>query len=373
MNEKTYFPGLNALRFFSALAVIITHIELLKHKLELPNYWHIEIIEKLGVIGVSFFFVLSGFLITYLMMEEKEKTSFFSIKKFYIRRVLRIWPLYFLILFFGFFILPKFTFLSYFSENFHFFFFENLICYLLILPNFSSSFFSTVPLIGQLWSIGIEEQFYLFWPLFFRFFKRFSFRNLLSLLGIIILIKFLALVLSDFYLLNNLKFFFSMLKFENMVIGAIGAVILKNNIYVALNLIYNPLVFFSSIIGIFLSIYVTPNYLKDGLHIFHSIFFIIIILNFSANKKYFSIFETKFLNLLGTISYGIYMYHMIVIYFAIKFITHYDFFDINSFYGFLILYGSTILITVLISYFSYYYFEIKFLNLKSSLINLFKF
>ena len=38
MNEKIYFPGLNALRFFSALAVIITHIELLKHKFELPNY-----------------------------------------------------------------------------------------------------------------------------------------------------------------------------------------------------------------------------------------------------------------------------------------------------------------------------------------------
>ena len=57
MNEKIYFPGLKALRFFSALAVVITHIELLKHKFELPNYWHIEIIEKLGVIGVSFFFV----------------------------------------------------------------------------------------------------------------------------------------------------------------------------------------------------------------------------------------------------------------------------------------------------------------------------
>ena len=171
MNEKTYFPGLNALRFFSALAVIITHVELLKHKFKLPNYWHIEIIEKLGVIGVSFFFVLSGFLITYLMLEEKENTSLFSVKNFYIRRVLRIWPLYFLILFIGFFILPNFTYLEYFSDNFKLYFTENLICYLLILPNVSSSFFSIVPLIEQLLSIGIEEQFYLLWPLFFKFFK----------------------------------------------------------------------------------------------------------------------------------------------------------------------------------------------------------
>ena len=372
MNEKIYFPGLNALRFFSALAVIITHIELLKHKFELPNYWHIEIIEKLGVIGVSFFFVLSGFLITYLMMEEQENTSLFSIKNFYIRRVLRIWPLYFLILFFGFFILPNFTYLQYFSDNFKLYFTENLICYLLILPNVSSSFFSTVPLIGQLWSIGIEEQFYLFWPLFFKFFKKFSFKILLYLLGAIVLVKLIVLVLSDFYLLNNLKNFFSMMKFENMIVGALGALILKNNISKSLNLIYNPFVFFSSIVGIFLSIYITPDLLKDGLHIIHSIFFIIIILNISTNKKYFSILENKYLYLLGTISYGINMYHMIVIYFVIKFITDYDFLDINSFYGFLYLYGSTISITILISYFSYYYFEIKFLNLKSSLINSFK-
>jgi peptidoglycan/LPS O-acetylase OafA/YrhL len=163
-----------------------------------------------------------------------------------------------------------------------------------------------------------------------------------------------------------------MMKFENMIIGAFGAIILKNNISKSLYLVYNPFVFISSIVGVFLSIYVTPNFLKDGLHIIHSIFFIIIILNISTNKKYFSILESKFLNLLGTISYGIYMYHMVVIYFVIKSFTYYDFFDINSFYGFLYLYGLTISITILISYFSYYYFEIKFLNLKIILINSFK-
>ena len=61
MSKKIYFPGLNALRFFSAFAVIITHVELMKQKLEFSNFWTNTLIHNLGVMGVSFFFVLSGF------------------------------------------------------------------------------------------------------------------------------------------------------------------------------------------------------------------------------------------------------------------------------------------------------------------------
>ena len=86
-NKKIYFPGLNGLRFFSVLAVIITHIELIKHKLGFFNIWNNKLINHVGVIGVSFFFVLSGFLITYLMLIEKKEFNYFSIKKFYLRPV----------------------------------------------------------------------------------------------------------------------------------------------------------------------------------------------------------------------------------------------------------------------------------------------
>ena len=121
-----YFPGLNGLRFLSALAVIITHVELMQDKLGLENLWNDLLVHNLGVIGVSFFFVLSGFLITYLMIEERDSFKSFSVKSFYLRRIFRIWPLYFLILILGFFILPKVTYVPFFSENLESQFFPKL-------------------------------------------------------------------------------------------------------------------------------------------------------------------------------------------------------------------------------------------------------
>lgn len=61
--------------------------------------------------GVIFFFVLSGFLITYLLLEERRVSATVSIKKFYMRRILRIWPLYYLIVILGLFVFRTFHFL----------------------------------------------------------------------------------------------------------------------------------------------------------------------------------------------------------------------------------------------------------------------
>ena len=121
-NDKVYFPGLNGLRFFAAFSVVVTHIELVKHFKGYPTLWvenasdeltltHIlqKIIFHAGGLGVYFFFVLSGFLITYLLLVEKAKTGTVAVKKFYWRRVLRIWPLYYLIVILGFFVIPYIT------------------------------------------------------------------------------------------------------------------------------------------------------------------------------------------------------------------------------------------------------------------------
>ena len=77
---------------------------MIKEQMDCPNLYHDnKLIIELGGLGVIFFFVLSGFLITYLLLKEKEQTGTVNVKKFYARRVLRIWPLYFFIVLLGFF------------------------------------------------------------------------------------------------------------------------------------------------------------------------------------------------------------------------------------------------------------------------------
>ena len=158
-----YFKNLNGLRFIAAFLVIIHHIEQFKNLWNIPNFYYKSSIKSLGDVGVTVFFVLSGFLITYILLKEKHKTGTINIISFYIKRILRIWPLYFLLMILGLFVFNKLPFAN--TEdlyvNFHEFFYIKLILYIFILPNIVLQLFGAVPLISQLWSIGIEEQFYL--------------------------------------------------------------------------------------------------------------------------------------------------------------------------------------------------------------------
>ena len=70
--QKIYFPNLNGLRFIAAFLVIIHHIEQIKSLSKIENYWEtIPFIGIIGKLGVVLFFVLSGFLITYLLLAEE--------------------------------------------------------------------------------------------------------------------------------------------------------------------------------------------------------------------------------------------------------------------------------------------------------------
>ncbi len=89
--QKIYFPNLNGLRFIAAFLIIIHHIEQFKSISNIDSNWgnvpFVGIIDKLGVV---LFFVLSGFLITYLLLAEEHLLNKISIRKFYICRMLRI-------------------------------------------------------------------------------------------------------------------------------------------------------------------------------------------------------------------------------------------------------------------------------------------
>ncbi len=129
-----------------------------------------------GQMGVSIFFVLSGFLITYLLVGEHEIKSRISVKNFYIRRILRIWPLFFLVVIISFFVYPFLrSIIGNITPTV-----SNIAYHLTFLSNFDvmriEQYYpgQDVMLQNITWSVSIEEQFYLFWPLIFAFLpKRF--------------------------------------------------------------------------------------------------------------------------------------------------------------------------------------------------------
>ena len=107
--KKVFFENLDFLRFVAFFLVFAQHSMLRDTLLGVTTNKYLQAIIKLlgnGGIGVSFFFVLSGYLITYLLLNEQAAKGQFSLKDFYMRRTLRIWPLYFSVVLFGFFVYP---------------------------------------------------------------------------------------------------------------------------------------------------------------------------------------------------------------------------------------------------------------------------
>src|SRR5262249_17527292 len=107
-------------------------------------------------VGVNVFFVLSGFLITGILLDTKHEPHYF--KFFYMRRVLRIFPLYYGTLIAIFFVLPALKMAPFISASQQFW-------YWTYLGNWGKGRNLNVGSLGYFWSLGVEEQFYLVWPL----------------------------------------------------------------------------------------------------------------------------------------------------------------------------------------------------------------
>ncbi len=361
-SKNIYFPNLNGLRFLAAFLVIIHHIEQFKYIFHLNTLWESSpFIKLVGKLGVVLFFVLSGFLITYLLLYETKKSNSISVKKFYLRRLLRIWPLYFLIITFSFFIAPNIEFFNIegYDKNL---IYSNLPLKLLVFglffPNLAYGLFGIIPYASHTWSIGTEEQFYLLWPLILKFYKK-------SKLQIMYIVIVLYLFVKTLLHLNFLNFiphkhilveFWLNFNIDCMAIGGFFAVILYQKRKV-LSFLININLFYITLIILFLLFF-------NGIHFsyFHfeiySILFGIIILNFSSNNKIHISLENNFFNYLGKISYGIYMYHPIGIIASIKILL---FLNLYSNWTVLIL---TLLITIGLSSISYKFFESYFLKFK---------
>jgi peptidoglycan/LPS O-acetylase OafA/YrhL len=276
----------------------------------------------------------------------------------------------------GFFILPQFDFfiIPVQDRNFNLYFWQNLALFIFFLPNLAFSIYRTaVPNIGQLWSIGVEEQFYLIWPWFITKSKNFIRTIILFTIGILV-IKTAVLMLSKFSdhsVILVLKKFLAMSKLECMSIGAMGAYILYYKKQNLLKLIYHPALLIVSILTLFFGVLIIPMGIQDGVHLLYSFCFLIIILNVSSNPKSILKLENTIFDFLGKISFGIYMYHMAVATFVIylaRDIFHFGR-DLNPWEA-LSIYSSVLIITILVASLSYYYIEKPFIKMKKAVSNI---
>ncbi|MFY7970785.1 MAG: acyltransferase family protein [Flavobacteriales bacterium] len=390
LSKKVFFPGLNALRFFAASAVVFTHVELMKKFLGHSSHWidpaqRIKttafeamqrrefswvspLIANAGSLAVVFFFVLSGFLITFLLLEEQQQTATISVRKFYMRRILRIWPLYFLVAALGFFVLPHFGVFDVpvqqpeFEEHF----WVNLLLYVGMLPNLAFALFMAVPNIGQLWSIGVEEQFYLVWPVLVKKSKS-PLRAIMIVFAVAVGLKAGVLLWSELsgWELKELKKFLAMLRIESMAIGGVGAYLWFTNKEKWMNLILRPVVEWAAWISIPMLIYFSPMLIQNGVHLIYSISFLIIIINVAKKGKFIISLETPIFDYLGKLSYGIYMYHLMIVVFSIHLLDAVFHFpsDLKLIHH-VSIYALSFTLTIIVSALSYEFFEKRFVSAK---------
>ncbi|MEP1094610.1 MAG: acyltransferase [Cyclobacteriaceae bacterium] len=359
MREKTYFENLDGLRAIAALAVMLYHITsyLPFPDTRLGSYLkcYLGFNGSGGYLGVVFFFVLSGFLITYLLLEERENSGRINLGAFYMRRLLRIWPLYYLSLLVGFYFYPLFDHTH--VET------ANLYYYLLFAANFDHVWNGTATLgiLGVQWSVAVEEQFYLLWPLLF----------LIKRSWVQCTLFILVTVFSEIFYLNQSEWemgyfhFFAAIRFLSF--GAVaGYIAFYRSHWINWVFMNIPKQVSFVIYGLAVSfLFMRKTWIYHDLvsllviDIVVLFFFTYVILEQCySNKSVFKMNKSKVLEWIGKRSYGVYLMHMMSLYFAVKAMEWFGFYD------FFLAATSTVVLTLLGSHLSFVYFESYFLRLK---------
>lgn len=366
-----FFNNFDGLRFIAALLVLFHHAASMMSNNGETFITQLDLFKN-GANAVSFFFVLSGFLITYLLLQEQDKKRHVSIRNFYIKRILRIWPLYFLMIIIALFIQPVLIDLLHIPYVMTYDFKETWMYFVFFLPGMVTFYFGGSHLLEPLWSIGVEELFYLFWAPIFKYIHRFIFPILLFVL----VAKLVLLQLSHLgYFPPAMAYLIRILQFESMANGGIGAYLLFNYGKQLLNytrliqimkrvfaLAIMALVLFSSTLHLLLFNSISPSdfevFMKSFL--FAGFLFLMALTN---NKIW--ILSSKPMVYLGEISYGIYMYHLLILTVLILPFQNLQLSPIVQFALFLI---SSMLITILVAGLSKRFFESYFLNFRKKLL-----
>ncbi len=205
---KREMPGLDALRGLAVLAVVFMHGLKMSQPSALSVSRGVTIITNLvtaGWLGVTLFFVLSGFLITGILLDTRTRENYW--RSFYVRRVLRILPMYLVALLFV-------------RAVYHVSWLYTGLC-LLFIANFIEL---RMPSYGPFWSLAVEEQFYLFWPFLVR---RLKLRTLAVICLASIALSPLLRLLAGVYPLGN-PYNATWLISDCLLLGAFIAIFLRS-------------------------------------------------------------------------------------------------------------------------------------------------
>jgi peptidoglycan/LPS O-acetylase OafA/YrhL len=274
----------------------------------------------MGWSGVDLFFVLSGFLITGILYKSKGKPNYF--KNFYIRRILRIFPIYYLLLFVFLLAIPLIKGTGVSSDS---------IYYWLYISNFDTEFKIPIhPILVVAWSLSIEEQYYLFYPAMVYFL---NYKRWVIALAILILISVSLRFVAHYYgfFIPRQMYHFTLAHFDGIALGGLIRLLLfqykKYHLFFKWYLRLLPVFI---IIGISIALYcsklVLNNYSESGniSHIsyrpemylfgyfFNSLCYGGIILWCVFREDYlYKIFNNNILTTIGKYSYAMYLFQYI--------------------------------------------------------------
>lgn len=370
---KIFFPNLDGLRFISFFVVFLYHslLSILSYlKDASPRVYHVaEFLFRHGNLGVNFFFVLSGFLITYLLIKEKEFTGRIHVPNFYVRRILRIWPLYYLCVavgFIGFAILKKMTGEPV-MEN------ANPWYYIFFSANFD--IMHTWPekpdalLLSVLWSVAVEEQFYLTWPLIL------SIVPLNRIRYVFPAIMAFALIFRAFYTGGDdhdfaVRYFHTFSVIGDMALGGLFAYLVsyENKFKSYITHMSRPVIVMIYILTLVFTLFKDDIFVPGVAVVFErmviaSLFGLIILEQNYSKNSFYKMGKLKTISNLGVFTYGLYCLHFLGLYFAIKImnIMRLDG-SLNAVAFSMILLA--LLLSIGISLMSYHFYEKWFLRLK---------
>jgi peptidoglycan/LPS O-acetylase OafA/YrhL len=354
---RFYRPELDVLRFGAFLLVLV------KHSLPAPEGPGLRLhvlraLKHAGFFGVPLFFLLSAYLITELLLKEKRKTGDIQIGAFYVRRILRIWPLYIGMLsavsLYGLIdhavAVPK----------------AELAAYLLLIGNWYAVFHDYMHGFGlPLWSIGVEEQFYLLWPSLVRWGAQkgiiaASAIMLCSAQATLLVLAYKGVAIAPGIEANSL------VEFQFFALGAILSVVLRGRAP-RLTLLPRLCLCVCGLLCYFLADFLfyaasgalnaTVGRTVPGFALASAGTVLIFLSALGARIAA----SASFLVYFGKISFGLYIFHLVCIHIVTQIGKTYFHLNRNLL---LVVWGVGLPLTILVAAASYRYFETPFLRLK---------